>query len=130
MSLIDTKKIRNLISFHEKQISILNSLIEISSAIEKAKPLSAKMISDISSSGLKAAAPARKPSKKRGKVSQSVLEMLSDSKKALSSGEIKSKLVKKGLAKKESSSVYTLLLQMFNRGAIKKLNFQRGWVIR
>lgn len=120
MSLININEIKKKIEYHEAQLSILRQLMEISGLIEGKKPAAPK------------AAKAKKAKKrggrrkKRGAVSNAVIALLEHSKRPLTAGEIKKSMEDQNLAQKGSSSVYSTLLQMSKRGAIKKVKTDKG----
>jgi len=124
MSIINTKEIKEKISFHESQISVLNQLLEISDMIEGKQPAKAKR------AGAKRGRPGRPPAagkrKQRGSVSSAVIALLENAKRPLAAGEIKGALEEQGVTRKGSASVYSTLLQMSKRGLIKKVKTAKG----
>ncbi len=113
MSLINARKIKDQIAWHENQIRILKELMEIGSMLGGAEPSRA-------AGKVKAAKRGRKPKKKRGAVTSGIKAVLEASKKPVSSGEIRKELESQGLIEKGSSTIYTLLAGLVKRGAITK----------
>jgi len=131
MPIINKQEIKKLIAFHEKQISALSQLLDISTAIEGAKPLSGKMLAEALKGARGRADGGKKGKKKRAKrkrgaVSSAILDVIKASGKPMASGVIRTHLESKGLATKGSSAVYAMLLQLANKGVLKKSKTTKG----
>ncbi|MBI5816598.1 MAG: hypothetical protein HZB29_13430 [Nitrospinae bacterium] len=124
MSIINTKEVLAKIAHYEAQIDALKRLLEVGQMLEgggkpvgrspKAKPAAAKG--------------GKRKRGKRGAVTEAIVALLENSKRPLSSGEIKKALEGQKVVAKGSATVYAMLLQMAKKGAITKSAGEGGTV--
>lgn len=125
MSFINIHEVKSKIAFHQAQIRALEGLLQIGDLLsDKAGPGAAAKATRGRKPGSKGKK--GKKGKKRGMVSSSIIALLENSPSPLQAGDIKRALVEQGVTDKKSTSVYAMLLQMGERGVIKKTKTAGG----
>ncbi|MDH4185201.1 MAG: BlaI/MecI/CopY family transcriptional regulator [Nitrospinota bacterium] len=112
MDLVNVKEIQKRIDSYKNEIAKLEQLLAMSAGFGGA-PARAKATGA-------AKAPRGRKRGKRGAVTNSIIEILAAAPKPMAAGELRNQLIEKGVAKKGSTTVYAMLLQMSKKGVIKK----------
>jgi hypothetical protein len=123
MELINVHEIEKRIGEYQREIDRLNQLLELSSSFDGKKPRIAKAAGPAKKTG------AGRPRKgKRGAVTTSIIEVVGSSSKPITAGDVRDLLIEKGVVKKGSTTVATMLFQLARKGALKKAKSPNGVV--